>query len=82
MLQKIKIHLDKLQLDAEIFDTEIGRKFVANLPYTIFNVQKWGEEIYGSIKINLGKEKLQSEIPNGGLAYTNKGYHFCIFYGQ
>ena len=82
MLQKVTIDLVQFQLEAEIFDTEIGRKFVANLPYTINEVETWGEEIYGAIKVNLGKEKSQSSIPKGGLAYSSKGSYFCIFYGQ
>jgi len=43
MAQKIKLDFGDLILDAEIFDNrEVGRKFIANIPYSINELTKWG----------------------------------------
>ena len=38
--------------------------------------------MYGSIGIDLGVDNPISEIPAGGLAYTNQGNYLCVFFGQ
>lgn len=83
MTQKKRIILDfgSIVLDAELFDSSIADSFARNLPYTI-NLEKWGNELYGSIGIDLGKENPVPDIPSGGIAYTNRGNYVCIFFGQ
>lgn len=63
------------------FDTEVGRCLYQQLPLKI-DLQAWGDEVYGSIGVGLGEERLVSDIPPGGIAYTNKGNYLCFFYGQ
>ncbi len=43
---------------------------------------KWGEELYGSIGVDLGEANPVEAIPPGGIAYTNQGNYVCIFFGQ
>jgi hypothetical protein len=83
MIQKKQIVLDfgSVVLDAELFDSSIAISFAESLPYTI-NLEKWGNELYGSIGIDLGKENPIPDIPSGGIAYTNRGNYLCIFFGQ
>jgi hypothetical protein len=82
-IQKKEIVLDfgSILLDAELFDTSIALRFAENMPYTI-ELEKWGNELYGSIGIDVGEEDPVSDIPPGGIAYTNRGNYVCIFFGQ
>ena len=82
-MNKKQIILDfgAVKLDAELFDSEIAKRFAENLPYTI-RLEQWGNELYGSIGINLGEDNPVPEIPPGGLAYTHKGNYLCVFFGQ
>ena len=83
MTQKKQIILDfkSLLLDAELFDRSVASRFAANMPYTV-DLEKWGNELYGPIGIDLGEEHPVPDIPPGGIAYTNKGNYLCIFFGQ
>ena len=82
-MEKKKIILDfgSMSLIAELFDSSVAAGFFENLPYTA-NLEKWGNELYGSIGINLGEENPVPDIPPGGIAYTNNGNYVCIFFGQ
>lgn len=82
-MKKNQIILDfgTFSLDVELFDTTIAARFAENLPYTV-SLEKWGNELYGSIGIDLGEENPVPAIPSGGIAYTNNGNYVCIFFGQ
>lgn len=79
--KQITIDFGEFTLDAELFDSTVAEKFAENLPYTI-NLEKWGDEVYGPIGINLGEDKPIPVIPPGGIAYTNNGNFVCVFFGQ
>jgi len=81
MNTKIKLEFKEFNMSAEIFDTKIGHGFIKNAPYEI-ELISWGDEVYGSIGVDLGTEAPQPDIIAGGLAYTNQGNYFCIFFGQ
>lgn len=42
---------------------------------------RWGDEIYFSIPVNVGLEKGQEVVSIGDLAYWPPGKAFCIFFG-
>ncbi len=77
----IKFKFRDFTINAELFNTETANKFLKGLPYEVGLIQ-WGREVYGSIGKDLGEEKPVSEIPPGGIAYTNRGNYVCIFFGQ
>ena len=77
----IKLDFGILVLEAELFNNNIAKKFADNLPYAI-NLTQWGNELYGSIDVDLGVEDPIPAIPPGGIAYTNNGNYLCVFYGQ
>ena len=79
--KQIELDFGEFILEAELFDTSIAKKFAEKLPYSI-NLTQWGKELYGSIGVNFGEENPVSDIPPGGIAYTNKNYYLCIFFGQ
>ena len=68
-------------LKAELEHTPVAEAFADNLPYEI-DLTGWGRELYGPISRDLGSHNPVGVIPPGGLAYTNKGNYFCIFFGQ
>jgi hypothetical protein len=82
-MKKIEIILDfgSFICEAELFDTSVAEKLTEHLPCTI-DPQKWGNEIYGSIGIDCGESDPITEIPPGGIAYTNQGNYLCVFFGQ
>lgn len=82
-MEKNQIILDfgSASLVAELFDSSVANGFFENLPCTVHLV-KWGHELYGPIGIDLGEENPVPDIPSGGIAYTNNGNYFCIFFGQ
>ena len=78
---KINLNFGAFRLEAELFDSPTARKFLENLPYTV-SLMKWGDELYGSIGIDLGEDAPVPDIPPGGIAYTNNGNYVCLFFGQ
>ena len=42
---------------------------------------RWGDEIYFSIPVNIGLEEGQEVVSVGDLAYWPPGKAFCIFFG-
>lgn len=78
---QIILEFESIALEAELFDSSITKRFIDNLPYTI-HFEQWGQELYGSIGIDLGEDTPIHEIPRGGIAYTNNGNYLCIFFGQ
>lgn len=78
---EIQLDFGSFECDTELFDTPVSEIFIVNLPYEI-TLRKWGNELYGSIGIDCGVYKPVSEIPAGGIAYTNNGNYLCVFFGQ
>jgi len=42
---------------------------------------RWGDEIYFSIPVNLKEEKARAEVEIGAVAYWPPGKALCIFFG-
>ena len=78
---KIELDFGSFVLDAELFDTAIAKKFADRMPYTV-ELMQWGNELYGSVGVDLGEDNPVPDIPAGGIAYTNQGNYVCIFFGQ
>jgi hypothetical protein len=79
--RRIALDFGAFSLTATLFDTPIAHAFLDRLPVSV-DLIAWGEELYGSIDADLGTDSPQPRIPAGGLAYTNRGNYFCIFFGQ
>ncbi|TFF83691.1 MAG: hypothetical protein EU552_02920 [Promethearchaeota archaeon] len=52
-----------------------------NLPMEL-NLARWGEELYGTIPVKVGKENAQLECEIGDVGYWPDGRGFCIFFGK
>lgn len=77
----IELDFGTFTCKAMLFDTKIAERFAKNLPCRV-SLMKWGEELYGSIGKDLGKENPVPNIPPGGIAYTHEGNYVCVFFGQ
>lgn len=80
-MESIYLDFETCCIEAELFSTPIARKFAENLPLTI-HLQRWGDEVYGPINMNLGEDSPVPVIPPGGIAYSAQGSYLCIFFGQ
>jgi len=45
------------------------------------NTNRWGDEIYFSVPVELGEEKGRTEVEVGSVAYWPPGKALCIFFG-
>lgn len=45
------------------------------------NANRWGEEIYFSVPVDLKEEKARAEVEIGSVAYWPPGKALCIFFG-
>jgi len=45
------------------------------------NANRWGDEIYFSIPVDLKEEKSRTEVEVGSIAYWPPGKALCVFFG-
>jgi hypothetical protein len=80
MPSKIHITIGDKQVEAELNDSESGRKIAEALPIEA-DFSTWGDEIYFSIPVEMGLEDGKDVVELGELGYWPPGNAFCIFYG-
>ncbi len=81
MMKRIKIVTEKVQMEAELNDTQTANIIFDALPIEA-EVNTWGEEIYFSIPIKTGPEDAVEVVKEGDLGYWPEGSCFCIFFGK
>ena len=78
----ITITAGVITMDAEVFDTKTARAIVSILPIT-GTVNRWGEEIYFAIPVEMERESDAREVVDmGDMGYWPEGNAFCIFFGK
>ncbi|MBN1855718.1 MAG: hypothetical protein JW846_02040 [Dehalococcoidia bacterium] len=65
---------------ATLNDTQAADGVWNSLPLE-FRVQTWGDELYGTVPLDLKLEMPQEVVLSGDLAYWPPGHAFCIFFG-
>jgi hypothetical protein len=80
-MAKIMITAGTVSMDAELNDTETGKKILAALPIEAKG-STWGDEIYFSIAVADEERDSQAVVSEGDLGYWPPGNAFCIFFGQ
>ena len=50
------------------------------LPFSL-QLERWGEELYGSIPVSIKEENGQVDCEIGDIGYWPEGRGFCIFFG-
>ena len=80
MTKKIRIQAGIVEMSAELNDSKTAQSIWEALPIT-GNANRWGDEIYFSIPLNLETENGREVVAIGDLAYWPPGNAFCIFFG-
>jgi hypothetical protein len=80
MERKIRIKVGAIEAAADLNDTRTAQAIWETLPIK-GRVNRWGDEIYFSIPLNLELEPGQELVSIGDLGYWPQGNAFCIFFG-
>ena len=80
-MEKIKISVGSVSLEAEMLDTPTANEILDALPFE-GSANVWGDEIYFDIPLHLEQEPdARADVEIGDLAYWPAGPAFCIFFG-
>ncbi len=79
-MKRIKITAGEVTAEAELNDTTTAEAIWQALPIS-GTANKWGDEIYFDIPVNLKPENGQKMVLLGDLGYWPTGNAFCIFFG-
>jgi hypothetical protein len=78
---RIQIQTDEIRMEAELSQNDTAQKIYESLPIE-GQVNRWGEEIYFSIPVDLSEASdARQEMGVGELGYWPPGTAFCIFFG-
>ena len=80
MGRRIQIKAGQIAVVAELNETRTSQAIWEALPIK-GKGNRWGEEIYFSIPVNIGEENATEVVGVGDLAYWPPGKAFCIFFG-
>ncbi len=85
MALKIKIYTESTgYIKAEIMEDrnpQTAAAIIKALPLES-NVDRWGDEVYFDIPVNVGEENSQREVEIGEMGFWPAGNSFCIFFGK
>ncbi|MCS7180345.1 MAG: cyclophilin-like fold protein [bacterium] len=76
----VKIKFEKSEIEAEIFQTEFGKKIIEALPFTT-KAKLWGKEIYFEIPVKSSIQNPKNEVEKGDIGYWPDGNCMCLFFG-
>lgn len=78
----IKITIEDIELDAELFDTECA-KAIANMLPIETRPNEWGDEFYFEIPISMPlDETATTKVKIGDIGYWPPGNALAIFFGK
>jgi len=82
-MKRIKIIIPSGEVKAELIDKNPKTADVVwkSLPIEA-EANRWGDEIYFDIPVEIGLENSQQEVEVGDMAYWPPGTAFCIFFGR
>ena len=81
MPMKIRITVQDVTLNAELFDTACAREIATALPI-ITNPNEWGDEFYFEIPISFPPdETATTRVKGGDIGYWPPGKALAIFFG-
>jgi len=78
----IKIKSKDIEAEAELNNSETAKKIYDALPFKGM-INRWGQEVYFSVPIQIEEEKDAKEVVEiGDVAFWPTGNCFCIFFGK
>jgi len=85
MNRKIRIIVSSIGITHAEIDDRINKK-TANAIWEALPIKgeanRWGDEIYFSIPVDVEEENSQQVVELGDLGYWPPGHAFCIFFGK
>ena len=78
--RKVRVSAGIVAAYATLNDTQAAIVVWDSLPLE-FRVQSWGDELYGTVPLDLKLEMPQEVVQVGDLAYWPPGHAFCVFFG-
>ncbi|MGB9677048.1 MAG: cyclophilin-like fold protein [Candidatus Ratteibacteria bacterium] len=77
---EVKIKFEKEEIECEIFETELGKKIIENLPFNS-KARLWGKEIYFEIPVSSEIKNPKNEVEKEDIGYWPDGKCMCLFFG-
>ena len=77
---QIAFKTDKFKFLVEFNDTVSAQEIISKLPIES-TVQRWGDEIYFNIGLDITVQNGTTEVNVGDIAYWPKGRCICVFFG-
>ena len=77
---RVRITAGTVAAYATLNGTKVASAVWAALPLDV-RVQRWGDELYGSVPLDLPQEVPQEVVERGDLAYWPPGHAVCLFFG-
>jgi len=76
----------EIRIDGKAFPAVLNQSITANQILDALPLcgdgNRWGDEIYFDIGVNLDTENQQEEVEIGDIAYWRPGQALCLFYGR
>jgi hypothetical protein len=79
-MKRIRITAGDITAEAELNETHTAEAIWQALPIS-GTANKWGDEIYFAIPVDMDLENGQEIVLSGDLGYWPTGNAFCIFFG-
>ncbi len=81
MAEKIRIVTKSVTMTATLNDSKTAEAIRKALPLSS-TAQRWGDEVYFSVPVEMPPENAQAKVPSGAVAYWPDGPALCLFFGQ
>ena len=81
MAAKMKIVTKAVEMTATLNDSKTAEALLKALPVKS-TAQRWGDEVYFSVPLEMPAENAQAKVPSGTVASWPEGPSVCIFFGQ
>ena len=81
MPAKIRIVTKSVTMTATLNDSKTAEALEKTLPVRS-TAERWGDEVYFGVPVEMGLEDAQAKVPPGTVAYWPEGPSLCIFFGQ
>lgn len=80
-MPKIKIFIEGIVINAELYNTDCGMKIYQSLPIESI-INEWGDEFYFSVPVVFKNDHTATKVVKAGdICYWPPGRALCIFFG-
>jgi len=80
-MNRVRITLGEVVVTAAQNESSTAGRLLEALPIES-RAQRWGEEVYFEIPVEVGEEEPRADVPSGTVAYWPPGKALCLFFGE